>query len=109
MRTDGNSISFRDCNSLTVLVSAGTDYLNQRARGWTGEHPHERITASLDAASKKSFDDLLRDHVKDYQSLFNRLNIDIGATEADKAETSYRRTNARLPGKGGRTSRRDDL
>ena len=86
VHSDGNSISFRDCNSLMVLVSAGTDYLNQRARGWTGEHPHKRITANLDAASKNSFDDLLRDHVKDYQSLFNRLSIDIGETEADKLE-----------------------
>ncbi|MCG7852539.1 MAG: glycoside hydrolase family 95 protein [Methanosarcinaceae archaeon] len=81
---DGNTISFSDCDSLTILVAAATDYLNQRAMGWTGEHPHKRITACLDGASRKSFDDLLRDHVEDYQSLFNRLTIDFGRTDADK-------------------------
>ncbi len=104
VRTDGNRISFSDCNSLTVLVTAGTDYLNQRARGWTGEHPHKRITASLDAASKKSFENLLGDHVKDYQSLFNRLTMDIGATETHKLKLP---TDARMSayrGKGARPS-----
>jgi len=84
IRADGNSISFSDCDSLTILVAAATDYLNQRAKGWIGEHPHQRVTDRLDAASKKSFDDLLREHVKEYQSLFNRLTVDFGATDGDK-------------------------
>ena len=84
VQAEGNTISFRNCDRLTILVSAGTNYLNQRAKGWTGEHPHKRVSTRLDAASKKSFDDLLREHLKDYQSLFNRMSIDFGATEADR-------------------------
>ncbi|MCK4823102.1 glycoside hydrolase family 95 protein, partial [bacterium] len=49
------SISFRDCNSLTVLLAAGTDYLNKRSSSWKGEHPHSRLSSALEDASKKSF------------------------------------------------------
>ncbi len=65
-----HGIRFADCDSLTVLLAAGTDYLHQRSKGWKGEHPHKRITAQLAAASKKPFDKLLAEHVEDYQGLF---------------------------------------
>ena len=46
-----DGISFKDCDSLMLLLAAGTDYLNQRDKGWKGEHPHQRISAQLAAAS----------------------------------------------------------
>ncbi|MEI6178538.1 MAG: glycoside hydrolase family 95 protein, partial [Verrucomicrobiota bacterium] len=33
-------VSFRDCDSLVILLDAGTDYLNRRDKGWKQEHPH---------------------------------------------------------------------
>ena len=47
-------VSFKGCDSLIILLDAGTDYLNQRAKGWKQEHPHQRITERLAQASKKS-------------------------------------------------------
>jgi len=73
-------IAFKDCDSLTLLLAADTNYVNQRDRGWKDEHPHARITEQLDAAAKKSFEALLREHVNDYESLFQRLSIDLGQT-----------------------------
>jgi len=73
-------IRFTDCDSLTVLVAAGTNYLNQREKGWKGQHPHDRITAQLAAASKKSFDELLAEHKEDYRALFDRCVVDWGIT-----------------------------
>jgi len=73
-------IAFKDCDSLTILLAAGTDYLNQREKGWKGEHPHQRITAQLAAASDKSFDELRAEHIQDYQSLFRRCALDVGET-----------------------------
>jgi alpha-L-fucosidase 2 len=75
------SIAFEGCNSLTVLVGAGTNYLNRRDKGWKRDHPHDRITAQLKAASAKKYPDLLSEHVKDYKSIFDRLVIDIGSTD----------------------------
>ena len=74
------SISFKACDGLTILLAAGTDYLNQREKGWKGEHPHERITAQLAAASKKSIDELRTEHIQDYQALFRRCAVDVGDT-----------------------------
>jgi alpha-L-fucosidase 2 len=74
------AISFRNCDNLTVLLAAGTDYLNQRDKGWKGEHPHKRITAQLAAVVGKSFDALRTEHIKDYQGLFDRCALDLGET-----------------------------
>ncbi len=76
-------VSFKACDSLTILLDAGTDYLNQRDKGWKQEHPHQRICERLAAASKKSLDGLLAEHVKDYQQLYNRMTLELGATPAE--------------------------
>ena len=78
----GDSIHFQDCDGLTLLLAAGTDYLNRREKGWKGEHPHQRVTAQLAAASDKSVETLLAEHVQDYRGLFDRCVIDLGETPA---------------------------
>ncbi|MCX6874826.1 MAG: glycoside hydrolase N-terminal domain-containing protein [Verrucomicrobia bacterium] len=48
-------IAFENVNSLTLMVGAGTDYLNQRAKGWrTGEAPHRLVTEQIDKAATSS-------------------------------------------------------
>ena len=71
-------LTFKDCDSLLILLDGGTDYLNRHDKGWQREHPHRRITERLAKASGKSFDELLREHVADYQALFNRVTLDLG-------------------------------
>jgi len=78
------TISFKGCDSLTILLDGGTDYLNRRDKGWKQEHPHERIVERLAKASRRPFDDLLAEHVKDYQGLFNRVSLDLGATDPER-------------------------
>ncbi len=89
--TDG--IRFVNCNALTVLVNAGTDYVPNRAKGWRGEHPHEQVTRQLRAAAATPFDKLLAEHVRDYRQLFDRVVLDVGQTPAAQRE---RPTNERL-------------
>jgi len=80
LKASEGKIAFKNCDSLTVLLAAGTDYLNQREKGWKGDHPHERIAAQLAAASSKSFDELRAEHVQDYQGVFGRCVLDVGET-----------------------------
>ncbi|MBN1417302.1 MAG: glycoside hydrolase family 95 protein [Planctomycetes bacterium] len=81
-----DGIAFEGCDALTLLLAAGTDYLNRREKGWKRDHPRERIAAQLAAAAAKSFDDLLAEHVRDYRNLFDRLALDVGETpEAARA------------------------
>ncbi|MFE6076562.1 glycoside hydrolase N-terminal domain-containing protein [Paenibacillus sp. NPDC057886] len=62
-------IFMKNSHSATVLISACTDF----------RVPVEQLEAEcirrIDAASAKSYHQLVTDHVLDYQSLFNRMDI----------------------------------
>jgi len=77
------TITFKDCDELVILLDGGTDYLNKREKGWKQDHPNKRITETLAKAAKRDFDELLEEHIKDYQELFNRVSINLGETAAD--------------------------
>jgi len=78
LATNENQIVFKNCDSLLIMLDGGTDYLNQRGKGWKQEHPHARIIDRLAKASSRSFDDLRAEHIKDYQQLSGRLSLDLG-------------------------------
>ena len=80
----GSQLDFTGCDSLTFLVVAGTDYVMDHAKGYRGEPPHARLTRQLDTASAKPYEVLKSDHVRDYQSLFNRVSLDLGPTPAER-------------------------
>ncbi len=82
-RTVGNTVVFENCDSVTVLLAADTNYLNRRDKLWRGENPHERVSAWIAAAGKRPYPELLAEHVADYQSFYGRLSIDLGDTPAD--------------------------
>jgi alpha-L-fucosidase 2 len=81
-------VLFKGCDSLLILLDAGTDYLNQRDKGWKQEHPHQRIVERLAKAAGRSFDDMLAEHIKDYQQLFNRVTLQLGDTDAETLKLS---------------------
>lgn len=83
---DETSITFKDCDSLTILLDAGTDYLNQREKGWKQDPPHASIEQRLAAASNRSYEALLKEHLTDYRALFGRVSLDLGASSREKHE-----------------------
>ena len=82
--TDTNAarIEFKHCDSLTLLVAAGTDYVMDYAKQYHGADPHARVTAQIDAAARQSFAELESAHIKDYQALFNRVSANFGQSSA---------------------------
>ena len=80
LETIDGKIRFKNCDSLLIFLDGGTDYLNKHNKGWKQEHPHQKITDRITAASSRSFDELLREHILDYQELFNRVTLDVGST-----------------------------
>ena len=85
VKADGDAIRFAGCDGLTILLAAGTNYVMDYGRNWRGENPHAALTAQLDAAAAKKQDELLRRHVEDHQSFFNRVTLDVGQTPAERA------------------------
>jgi alpha-L-fucosidase 2 len=87
----GDRIDFKDCDGVTIIAGAGTNYvmdyskIQDNAR-YRGELPHEGLTQQMDNAEKLSYEQLKGADVADYQSLFNRFSIDLGAsTDAQRA------------------------
>ena len=77
---DGKLV-FKDADSLTIYLDAGTDYVNRREQSWRGEHPHRAITERLAKAAATPYDEQLAAHVRDHQSLFNRVALHVGKTD----------------------------
>lgn len=75
-----DSIVFAECDSLTLLLAADTNYVADRSRGWRREHPHRRVCDRIAEAEKLSYAELLEGHTNDYQSIFGRLKIELGET-----------------------------
>jgi alpha-L-fucosidase 2 len=78
LQTNGATLEFIDCDSLTLLVAAGTDYAMDYSKHYRGEDPHARLTAALEAASRQSYAALKAAQQQDYQGLFNRVAVDFG-------------------------------
>jgi alpha-L-fucosidase 2 len=78
LETAGDTLVFKNANTVTLLLDAGTDFAQDRGRGWCGEAPHNAITARLDATAKRPYEKLADEHVQDYRALFRRVTLDLG-------------------------------
>lgn len=94
----GNRIIFKNANSITLLLDAGTDFLQDRSKGWKEDPPHGKITARLDAAAKRTWDDLLAEHLKDYRNLFDRVSLDLKPGTEANLPTDERLVNQKTSG-----------
>ena len=89
------SLSFEQCDSVTLILAAGTNFLQDHTKQWLGAHPHAAVTKRVDAAAKQSVAELLARHVMDFQSLFRRFSLDVGTTAPDLlAKTTLARLEA---------------
>jgi alpha-L-fucosidase 2 len=89
--TDTRGIHVTQAGTVTLLVSAETSYNGyDRAPGLDGVDPALIAARHLDHAASQSYETLLERHVKDHQSLFQRVTLDLGTNEASKLPTDER-------------------
>jgi alpha-L-fucosidase 2 len=81
---------FKNADSLTLVLGAGTDFVQDRTKGWKGEHPHAKVTARVDAALRRTWEHLLDEHTRDHQTLFHRVTLDLGGSNASSLPTDQR-------------------
>jgi alpha-L-fucosidase 2 len=93
------SVGVTSADSVVILLSAGTDYA-QHYPVYRGKDPHVAISGALNNASKKSFQALLAAHQADYQTLFNRVALNIGQVDSKLTTpqllSGYRKGDANL-------------
>ena len=82
--TPDGTLVFKDCDSLTLVLAAGTSYVPDAARAFRGDDPLPRVTEQLDAAATRPLAQLRDDHVRDFQALFGRVAIDLGHTAPER-------------------------
>jgi alpha-L-fucosidase 2 len=84
LQTNGSVLEFKNCNSLTLVVAAGTDYAMDYTKNYRGEDPHARVTKQVEQAAAKKYDALKAGHEKDFHSLFDRVSLDLGKSSAEQ-------------------------
>jgi alpha-L-fucosidase 2 len=92
--TTGGNVSSTDtalivtgADIATIYVSVGTSFKNYNDISGNAD---ERATAWLQNAVKKNYDQALADHITDFQKYFNKVNLDLGVTDAVRNPTDVR-------------------
>jgi len=81
-KNNGQALRIDKADGLTIIFAGTTNFINKREQNWKGEKPEVKIKQIMAAVSAKSYTVLLADHVKDYQSLFNRVSLNLGSSDA---------------------------
>jgi alpha-L-fucosidase 2 len=74
-------------DSATILIASATSFRN--FRDTTGD-PNALATAIIDKAAAKGYDAIRKDQLADYQRLFGRVSLDLGANDDAKLPTDQR-------------------
>ena len=86
------TITVSDASCAYILISLGTNYalspsvfteMDNAKKLASFPHPHGMISSIIEAASKRSCDELYKRHVRDYKSLFDRVSLSLGETRGD--------------------------
>lgn len=77
LKSDNQSIKVNDAKSVTFFLTANTGYdLSQKNR--IGPSRDQEVLQTLNEASSKAYSSLLKRHIHDHQSLFNRVSVNFG-------------------------------
>lgn len=82
LKADGDVLVFADCDSLTLLLAARTDYAPSYQTNWRGQPPAPLVAKDIAAAEAMSFEDLRQAHLGDLAPLLGRVRVDWGRSEA---------------------------
>ena len=78
---ENGTIAVKDAESVMVIMSLATDYINDFPTFSDGSDPLKKARECVKKASEKTFGELYRTHLEDYQKLFNRVKFTLGEEE----------------------------
>ncbi|MBP1664191.1 MAG: alpha-L-fucosidase [Bacteroidetes bacterium] len=105
--TNANGIEVRAANSVVLLLSAKTNYSMNWPTCQNDIDPGKVTLSQIEKASKKSFPKLLKTHLTDYSTLFNRVQLalespaDRSSLPTDQALIAYTNANREKAPDGG--------
>ncbi len=86
-----NSVKVEGANSAYIILNTGTNFVSFDN---VSANPGERAAAAVDAASKKTYDQLKAAHLKDYQELYNRVRLNLGTAASNAGDITSSRVRA---------------
>jgi alpha-L-fucosidase 2 len=78
----GDSIRISNANSVIIFLTAATNYF--------GDDPALLTRRRLDSVTRRSYGDIKKDHVSDYQKYFKRVDLDLGSGDGNYFTTDAR-------------------
>ncbi|WP_241348903.1 glycoside hydrolase family 95 protein [Belliella filtrata] len=87
LSAENGQVKVTDADEVTIYISVATNFVNYES---LEADEKERSIAYLDQGSSKRFEAILKDHIADYRSLYDRVNLDLGRTEAADLPTDVR-------------------
>lgn len=79
---ENGSLCVKDAESVLVIMSLATDYINNFPVFSDGSDPAEKVRKTVEKASAKTFGELYRTHLEDYQPLYNRVKFSLGEEDS---------------------------
>ena len=91
LKTDGkvtvhdDSLTVTGASYATLLLSAKTNFAQNPKTNYRKDIDVEKTVKSIvEAAKAKNYETLKNDHIKDYQSLFNRVQLNLGGSKSNQ-------------------------
>jgi alpha-L-fucosidase 2 len=78
----GDSIIVDKANSVTIFLSAATDYF--------GANPVTTTSKQMEAVANQQYANVKKSHIADYQSFFKRVDLDLGSDYENYSPTDIR-------------------
>lgn len=80
------TVSVQNANSVVIIISAGTNYVLDKnifqeyqsdKKLDAKSFPHQKISKIIENATKKGYNSLKETHLKDFKTLFSRVNVHV--------------------------------
>lgn len=88
---DSSSIQVTGADEVTIVMVAATNYELSLAKKYVGTDPSTKNKATFTQLKDKSYESLKQEHIKDYQKLFQRVDLDIIGEDHSEIPTDKRR------------------
>jgi alpha-L-fucosidase 2 len=87
LESNGEAISVADADAATVFLVGASSFVNYKD---IGGDPAAKNDNTVEQLERKTYEELRDAHVGDYQSLFHRVTLDLGTSEAASQATDRR-------------------
>ena len=87
LESNENKITISNATEVTLKLVAATNFVNYKD---ISADPHIRCVNYLDNIIDKDFSKSKKEHIEDYQRLYNRVKLDLGSSELSKRPTAQR-------------------